>query len=70
MGLYISGSVWLPLPLYISTTVAIFHSVGIVPAKGILLKRSVNGLRLGESNHVYASAGMLSGPGASCFSQL
>ena len=41
IGLYISGSAWLPFPLNISTTFARFYSVGVTPVVGISSNSSI-----------------------------
>ena len=67
MGLYISGSVGLPLPLYISTTVACFQALGSFPVESMVLKRWMRASLLWGVSHLKASAGMSSGPGALLF---
>ncbi len=69
MDLYISGSVLLPLPLYISTAFAKCHSVGSRLFCMIELSSCWSSGLLLSSSHLYASVGILSGPGALLFLQ-
>ena len=67
MGLYISGSQWEPLPLKISTTVAVAQASGGVPVYRTFVKSCANRSSCSSVSILYSSNGMLSGPAALLF---